>query len=152
MNLPVRFRDRQNVQLRVENIVVGWPQPVVAGFAVRRHGRAAFLPWSEGVLVTHYGVIADSIHLLCRPPEAMWQPGEELRSRWRGTPVDDGDGRRVGFVRDLVLDETSRRVAALMVSRGLMHDVWSGALFASWKEVQFLADGRIKWARGGQTS
>ncbi len=152
INLPVRFRDRQNIRLRVENLLISWPEPVVAGFAVRRHGRAVFLPWSPGVVVSPYGVIADSIHLLCRRQGGVLRSGEEPVLRWRGTPVDDGGGQSVGFVRDLVLDEMRRRVAALMVSRGLLHDVWSGALLVSWEEVQFLADGRIKWVRGGQTS
>ena len=152
LNLPVRCKDRLHLRLTVEEVLIDWPRPTVTGFLVRRRFRPWVIYRGPGVTLTPFGVAVDSIRRF-QHPGRKWLSRELAKTAaWLRAPVVDDALKALGWVVDLALSEDASGVTGLVVSRGILQDLWSGAFVIPVENLQVLADRRIKASNSGETS
>lgn len=149
-NLPVSFSNRR-AGGRIVEVLMEWPEPTIWGFVLHRSWRVGVLPYASGVVVTPFGLYV--------PPGVAVQKWSRARLRsqlantahWLHASLVDPDDNPLGMVRDLVLDSGNPVLQGLIVSRGLLHDLWTGALIVSLDQISVTDNGCMKMRSSGQT-
>lgn len=135
-HLPVRVKGRARPWQVVDEVVVSWQDLVIDGFLLMpRPFRSPFVPSQSRIQVTAMGIEMQDRR------EVQWKS-----RRWRrqvlaeqklfqNRPVVDETGRLYGRLKDVLFDESTFRITHLMVSRGILGDLLSGAFVVPAAEV-----------------
>lgn len=129
INLPVRLAGQARHWTVVDDVVITWPEGLVMGFTLRSGPfRTLFLPTGPGVEITPTGIEFMDRGLVERRSR-KWVK-QWIRDDWirRRIPVQDPSGQLLGILTDAMIDDRSITVTDLVVSQGLLADLWEGSL------------------------
>jgi len=151
LNLPVIFDRPGSPTMHVVDVLLDWPEPQLVGFLLHRRWRTAVLPWSEETTMTPFGIQAVSNRQL-----EHWSPSRirthlSKTATWIHAPVVDSNDQAVGVVRDLILDSHHRTLEGLVLSRGLLLDLWAGSPIISTDDIDIGNQRCIKLHYSGDT-
>ena len=144
-HLPIWVSGRERPWNVVEDVVVNWEDFSVEGFLLpRRPFGALFIPSGTGARVTNLGVEITTRSAVERRPR-RWRREVLGRDKLlKNRPVVDTLGILQGRFRDYLFDEKSLKVTHLVISRGVLGDLLSGALVVPVPEVLEMGGDRIK--------
>lgn len=149
-HLPVWVEGQAQPVQVIDRVVVSWSELVVEGFLLTpTFFRTLFVPADASFRMTDFGMVvagrADFVHKTRR-----WR--RETMKRQQGyynRPVLDCSGRSWGPLKDVLFNESSLRVTHLVVSRGVLGDLLSGALVVAREDVVDLSVQGIKIRSSG---
>lgn len=146
IHLPVKINGRRQDRRLIESLVVSWEESRIEGFVLSpRLFSTWFLPADErSVRVTAMGVDVRHLAVLERRSRGWHRSVMREQARIRNRPVVDQWGRLHGRFKDVIFDEKSFRVTALVVSRGVVGDLLSGAVLVPIAEVTEIGAEAIK--------
>lgn len=128
LHLPVRLGGRERPWGFVEDLEVDWSRRQVTALVVRAGWRLFRLPAGPDLRLHPRGVEVARTDL----PEAVggrwWRRRRAQGWGLRPHPVYDSRDRYLGRVTDYRLREDTGAVVELVVSRGILSDLWSGLL------------------------
>lgn len=144
--LPIKIDGRQQGRRLVEGLVVSWEESRIEGFVLTpRLFSAWFVPAHEkSVGVTAMGLEVLRPRALERRSRGWHRSAMREQARIRNRPVVDQWGRLHGRLKDVIFDEKSFRLTALVVSRGVVGDLLSGAVLVPIPEVTEIGPEAIK--------
>lgn len=151
LNLPVENSDHRNLGFHVAEILMDWPRPVFVGLVLRRRFQSFVLLIGPGMRITPFGIRVDAMTQVRRAGRGWLRTYLNNTQSWLHAPMVGADDIHLGFVHDLVIDEDQLRIAGLLISRGLLHDLWTGSEVLPIENVEVLAGRRIKRLTTGQT-
>ncbi len=144
-HLPIWVAGRERPWRTVEDVVVNWDDLSIEGFLLpRRPFYALFVPCGPEARVTNVGVEIARRSLVERRPRSWRREVVGRQKRLKNLLVVDTLGILQGRFRDYLFDEKSLKVTHLVVSRGVLGDLISGALVVPMQEVLEIAGDRIK--------
>ncbi len=146
IHLPVKINGRRQDRRLVEGLIVSWAESRIEGFVLTpRLFSACFVPADEkSVGVTAMGLDVFRPAVLERRARRWHKSTMREQARMRNRPVVDQWGRLHGRFKDVIFDEKSFRVTALVVSRGVVGDLLSGAVLVPIAEVTEIGAEAIK--------
>ncbi len=127
LNLPVYFSGHRYTGLRVSELLMDWPSPTLQAFLLRRRWRLYVLPVSADIAITAFGLEGGTAQHLETWSRVRVRTALKRTANWLHAPVVDETDRPLGFVRDLVLGERRDELQGLVISQGLLQDLWNGA-------------------------
>ncbi|NMP22487.1 PRC-barrel domain-containing protein [Sulfobacillus harzensis] len=151
-HLPVRLAGQHHARQLVEEVVVSWDELRVTGFVLTPRLLSSWflIADEETVSVSTTGVVAASRQPLERRTRRWRKQVVRMQRSMRGRPVVDQWGRLQGRLKDVLFDESSFRLVSLVVSRGILGDLLSGALIVPISELTEVAPGAIKISAPGE--
>ena len=150
--LPVRVVGSTHSWRVVEEVVVSWPELAIEGFLLAsRPFRPLFLPTTDALAVTPFGLEIVSPDQVVRRNRSWRKHVIGLQRQYKNRPVVDERGVVQGRLKDFLFDEGSMRLTHLIVSRGILGDLISGALVIPVKAIRDLTHNTIKIQASGES-
>ncbi|MCY0877764.1 MAG: PRC-barrel domain-containing protein [Firmicutes bacterium] len=149
-HLPVRVRSRPHPWKVVDEVIVSWATLTVEGFVlVPRLFGIPLITRDDRVFLTSLGIeIEDKRQVQMK--SRRWKTQAVRRDReFRRHPVVDQTGQLCGRVIDFLFDDKTWHVTHLVVSRGILGDLVSGALIVPIADIMEMGHGVIKISRTG---
>lgn len=146
VHLPVRLRGSTRTWQVVDEVVVSWKELRVEGFllAPRPFG-SWFLAGDDRIVrVTATGLEVPSVQAAQRMTRRWRRQTVAAQRAYRNGAVVDQWGRLHGRLKDFFFDEKSLSLTFLVVSRGIVGDLLSGARLVPVSEVTEIQPGTIK--------
>jgi len=142
VHLPVRLMGRSRPVTVVEQVIVSWPDLWVTGFLLASPPfRFRFLPARQDLRITVTGVEIPSLKVIERRSRRWVREQQKAQKWWQNWPVESGDGQMVGRVKDFFFDEKSLAITHVVISRGIVGDLLSGAWVLEREALQFTDEG-----------
>lgn len=144
LHLPVTLQDKQGHWGWVDGMTIRWPEGVVEGFGIHTAIHRFYIPARlDSLTITHMAIQLRLQRDAEKRSRSWWkafhaQPSIINRFVWKES------GELVGRIKDVLIDETSLAVHEIVVSRGLLEDLWHGALLVPTRELREDPDGKIK--------
>ncbi|MCL5115570.1 MAG: PRC-barrel domain-containing protein [Firmicutes bacterium] len=144
-HLPVRVSGASRVWRIVDEVVVSWSEFRVEGFLLTpRPFRVLFIPGDAGVTVSTLGIEISERKTAERRSKHWRREVLKKQQQFKNRPVVDQTGRLHGRLKDFLFDERTLQLTHLIVSRGLMGDLLSGAYLVPVGEVTEMEPAAIK--------
>lgn len=144
-HLPVRVSGEQRVRQMVDKALVSWPDLRIVGFLLMpRPLQIPFVPAQASFKLTGLGLEIRSFGETQRKTRRWRRDMLRQQRAYFGLPVVDSTGRFYGRLKDVLFDERTLHVTHLVVSRGVLGDLMSGALVVAVPDVVTVEVGEIK--------
>lgn len=145
-HLPVRVAGSERRWHIIDEVVVSWEEFRLSGFLMApRPFFVGFLPaHTPDLAVTPTGIEVRSRSVVQRCPRGWRRAVVKEQRRAKNRAVVDQWGRLQGRMKDFMFDERSLAVTYLVVSRGIVGDLISGALMVAVDQVTEVQDQVIK--------
>jgi sporulation protein YlmC with PRC-barrel domain len=144
VHMPCRVAGESRATALVDRVLVSPLDLAVQGFLLTpRLFWRDFLPASPLVHMTATGLEIAHRQLIERRPRRCLVAQPDWLRQVTGQPVWDADGQQVGRVSDALVDAERLCVTHVIVSRGVIGDLLSGALVINVERLEFI-QGRIK--------
>lgn len=148
-HLPVRINGKSRAYQLVDRVVVSWPELRIEGFLLTpRPFSTPFLEAHASYVLTDFGVAVAQAGEISRRTRRWRRDVLRRERRYHGLAVFDAAGNLQGRLKDVLFDERTLTITHLVVSRGVLGDLLSGALIVSRNEVLALDQEGVKIRHG----
>ncbi|CAB1128959.1 putative PRC domain-containing protein [Candidatus Hydrogenisulfobacillus filiaventi] len=136
LHLPVRLGSRQRAWGRVEELELDWGQRQVTGVLARAGLRLFLIPTGPEVRLHARGVEVARPDLPQPVAQSWWRRQRAAGRMLRPLAVYDPEDHYLGRLTDIRIREDTGAVTDLLVSRGVLADLWQGLLVVPARGVQ----------------
>jgi len=144
-HLPVREVGRERTWRVVDEVIVAWEELVVDGFLLSSGPfRASYLSGTSDTRVTAMGIEILSRQCVERRTRRWRKDVLRRQQAMKNRTVVDQTGRIRGRIKDFLFDEKTLAITHLVVSRGVVGDLLSGAYMVSVKQLTDMVGETIK--------
>lgn len=144
--LPVRIGGDRHPRWEVAAAYFDWDRGMLALLQLHAGWSWPLVRYGPGVEIEDRGLWVAKANLIRRDgrDECRWARAND----WADRPVVDATGQVLGLVRDVEFSCDTGEIGAVLISRGVLADLWDGMWLADFRALVAHGD-RISFGCGG---